>query len=91
MSSAEPKVEKEAGPPAEVATPPPEEEKKKREYKDFGHDEDKGPSRKFIHLQRLGTASSHHFSSRRARGHVPGSPSIPRRLTPHQTDVFALD
>ena len=41
MSSAEPKVEKEAGPPAEVATPPPEEEKKKREYKDFGHDEEK--------------------------------------------------
>ena len=50
MSSAEPKVEKEAGPPAEVATPPAEEEKKKREYKDFGHDENNGPSRKLIFL-----------------------------------------
>ena len=61
MSSEEPKLEKAASPPAEAVTPPAEEEKKKREYKDFGHDEDNGPSRKFIHLQHLGTAGSHHF------------------------------
>ncbi|VDC04710.1 unnamed protein product [Peniophora sp. CBMAI 1063] len=53
MSSAEPKVEKEAGPPAEVATPPPEEEKKKREYKDFGHDEDKGPSHALVDMSQI--------------------------------------
>ena len=59
-------VEKEPGsqgdvPPAQTTPSEPPVEKKKREYKDFGHDEDKGPSRKFVHLQRLGTASSHHF------------------------------
>ncbi|CAE6447415.1 unnamed protein product [Rhizoctonia solani] len=42
----EPIVEKEAGPPAAAPTTPgagatPTEEKKKREYKDFGHDEEK--------------------------------------------------
>ncbi|CAE6358520.1 unnamed protein product, partial [Rhizoctonia solani] len=42
----EPIVEKEAGPPAGAPTTPgaagtPTEEKKKREYKDFGHDEEK--------------------------------------------------
>ncbi|KAG8682658.1 plasma membrane H+-ATPase, partial [Ceratobasidium sp. 394] len=42
----EPIVEKEAGPPQAAsnnpgASTPPEEEKKKREYKDFGHDEEK--------------------------------------------------
>ena len=43
----QPKVEKEAGPPVPEITPAnpdtvsPTEEKKKREYKDFGHDEEK--------------------------------------------------
>ena len=62
MSSAEPKVEKEAGPPAEVATPPAEEEKKKREYKDFGHDDNKGPTRKSISLYGASEQPAHIIS-----------------------------
>ncbi|KAI0028562.1 plasma-membrane proton-e [Vararia minispora EC-137] len=51
MSSEEPKVEKEAGPPAD-STPPPE-EKKKREYKEFGHDENDGPTHAHVDMSQI--------------------------------------
>lgn len=48
----EPIVEKEAGPPAAAnnqgGSGTPTEEKKKREYKDFGHDEEKATRGSFI-------------------------------------------
>lgn len=47
----QPIVEKEAGPPAQSDTPIEENsasEKKVREYKEFGHDEEDKPARKFL-------------------------------------------
>ena len=44
----DPQVEKEAGPtPPAAETPTQEPEKRKREYKDFGHDHDDKPTRKY--------------------------------------------